>query len=176
MLYRFSIELSDIDRDIYQTLEFRIAQHPSETLTYLLARVLAYVLSFEPELEFAGAGLSDPEVPALKSTLPNGTIDLWIEIGNPSTKKLHKANKSARRVVVYTYKNAEVLVKDIENNDVHRAQDLQIYGIDSKFLNQLEKHLQKNNHWSILHQQGQLDVNRGEESLKTEIQRFYIKK
>lgn len=87
MLYRFTIELSDIDRNIYQTLEFRVAQHPSEIPTYLLTKVLAYVLSYEEGLEFSGSGLSDPEAPAMKTTSPAGAIELWIEIGNPSAKK-----------------------------------------------------------------------------------------
>lgn len=41
----------------------------------------------------------------------NGAIDLWIEIGNPSSKKLHKATKTANRVIIYTYKSADVLKK-----------------------------------------------------------------
>ncbi|MES3037442.1 MAG: YaeQ family protein, partial [Bdellovibrionota bacterium] len=44
-LYRFKIDLSDIERGVYEQLEFRVAQHPSESLVYLLTRVLAYVLN-----------------------------------------------------------------------------------------------------------------------------------
>ncbi len=176
MLYRFSIELSDVDRGIYQTLDFRIAQHPSEVALYLLTRVLAYALCFEEGLEFSGAGLSDPDVPAMKVTGLNGVVSLWIEIGNPSAKKLHKAAKTSPRVVVYTYKNAEVLIEDIKNNDIHKADNLEIYALDAKFLAQLEKHLEKNNRWQILHQQGQLDINTGKESFVTEVQRYKVKK
>ncbi len=176
MLYRFSIELSDIDRGLYQTLDFRIAQHPSEVAAYLLTRVLAYVLSYEEGLEFSGAGLSDPDTPAMKVVGLNGNVNLWIEIGNASAKKLHKAAKTAKRVVVYTYKSADVLVDDIKNNDVHRADELEIYGIDSKFLAGLENSLDKNNRWSILHQQGTVDINTGKESYMTEIRKFVVKK
>ncbi len=176
MLYRFTIELSDIDRNIYQTLEFRVAQHPSEIPIYLLTKVLAYVLSFEDGLEFSGSGLSDPEAPALKLTSPTGANLLWIEIGNPSAKKLHKANKNARKVVVYTYKSAEVLMEDIRNNDVFKAEEIEIFSIDSKFLTALEKQLDKNNRWSILHQQGNIDINTGKESFLTEVKKQMVKK
>lgn len=176
MLYRFTIELSDIDRNIYQTLEFRVAQHPSEIPIYLLTKVLAYVLSFEDGLEFSGSGLSDPEAPALKLTSPTGANLLWIEIGNPSAKKLHKANKNARKVVVYTYKSAEVLMEDIRTNDVYKAEEIEIFSIDSKFLAALEKQLDKNNRWSILHQQGNIDINTGKESFLTEVKKLMVKK
>jgi uncharacterized protein YaeQ len=180
MLYKFSIELSDVDRGVYQTLDFRVAQHPSEIATYLLTRVFAYVLNYEDGLEFSGAGLSDPDVPAMKKIITNGAVDLWIEIGNPSSKKLHKAAKTANRVVIYTYKSAEVLISDIQNNDVHRSQDLEIYAIDSKFLGSVEKYLEKNNRWSVLVQQGVLDLGldlkTGKENFTTEIKRYWVKK
>ena len=66
MLYRFLIDLSDVDRNIYQTLDFRIAQHPSEIPAYLLTRVLAYALQYQEGLEFSAAGLSDPDAAAIK--------------------------------------------------------------------------------------------------------------
>lgn len=115
LLYRFQMELSNIDQGIYESLNFRTAQHPSETPPYLLTRALAYALSFRPGLEFSPKGLADPEGPALQANGENGTIDLWIEIGNPAIRKLHKASKAARQVVVYTYKNAELLLSEINS-------------------------------------------------------------
>lgn len=172
MLYRFLIELSDVDRNVYTTLDFRVAQHPSEIAAYLLSRVLAYALSYRDGLEFAAGGLSDSETPALKALGPHGAIELWIEIGNPSAKKLHKASKTAQLVRIYTYKSAEVLVEEIKNNDIHRAKEIEIYSFDLKFLNTLEKQLTKNNRWSLLHQQGRLDIDAGKESLTTEVLKF----
>lgn len=164
MLYRFNLELSDVDRGVYQSLDFRVAQHPSETAPYLLTRILAYALSYQEGLEFSPEGLHDPDVPALKALGANGNVDLWIEIGNPSAKKMHKAGKSSKQVVIYTYKSPEVLMIDIQKNpDIHRASDLQIYAFDSKFLATLEKRLEKNNNWSVLQQNGQLDISTGKE-------------
>lgn len=174
MLYRFVIELSDIDRNVYQTLDFRIAQHPSEIPAYLLTRVLAYALQYQDGLEFSAAGLSDPDAAAIKKTTMNGVVELWIEIGNASAKKLHKATKNSKAVVVYTYKSAEVLIADIKSNDVHRAQELEIYQIDPKFLSQLEKTLEKNNRWSLLHQQGQIDISHGQNTWTTIVQQFKV--
>lgn len=169
MLYHFQLELSDVDRGVYETLDFRIAQHPSESAPYLLTRALAYALSYQEGLEFSPVGLGDPDAPALLSKTPMGDYNLWIEIGNPSARKLHKAGKAAKTVVIYTYKNPETLVNEIASNDVHRARDLQIFSLDAKFLAALEDVLKKNNRWTLLIQQGHLDVSAGTQDFHTEV-------
>ncbi len=161
MLYRFQIELSDVDRGVYETLDFRLAQHPSETLPYLLTRVLAYALSYQDGLEFSAAGLSDPEAAAMTVAGNQGSVDIWIEIGNPSARKLHKASKAAKVVRVYTYKNPEVLLQEIRNGEVHRADEIEIFAVDTKFLDAVAEKVEKNNRWSLLYQQGQIDLQAG---------------
>ena len=59
-IYVFDVELADSDRNIYQTLELRVARHPSETGEYLLARLLAYCLEYTEGIAFS-KGLSDPD-------------------------------------------------------------------------------------------------------------------
>ena len=120
MLYQFQFELSDVDRGIYETIDFRIVQHPSETGIYLLTRALAFAHSYQENLKFSSAGLGDPDSPALQASSLTGNIDLWIEIGNPSARKLHKATKVAKQASVYTYKNVEHLLKEISENDKNR--------------------------------------------------------
>jgi uncharacterized protein YaeQ len=158
MLYRFQIELSDIDRGVYESLDLRLAQHPSETPPYLLTRVLAYAFSYQPGLEFSGEGLANPDQPAIWKLSGHGTADIWIEIGNPSARKLHKATKTARDVFVFTYKSADVLLADMREQQVHRAADVQIYSFKADFLEALGGALQKTNRWSVLIQDGQFDV------------------
>ena len=172
MLYHFQLELSNIDQNLYCTLDFRLAQHPSETASYLLTRTLAYVLSYRENLEFSPAGLGDPEAPALWAKGVHGAIELWIEIGNPSPRKVHRASKAAQQVIIYTYKNPQVLIESLRAEEVHRVATIQVYAFDAKMLAVLEKQLKKNNRWQILHQQGQLDIDTGNGSVSAEIQRF----
>ncbi len=174
MLYRFRLELSDIDRAVYETLDFRVAQHPSETAPYLLSRILAYALVYKDGLEFTPSGLGDPEAPALWSKGVHGALELWVEIGNPSARKLHKATKAAKQVLVFTYKSAEVLLQEIKSQDVHRAREIQVFAFDPKFLQALEQGLEKNNRWSVLQQQGRLDIDTGTSSFSTEVRKFHV--
>lgn len=172
MLYRFQIEFSDIDRGVYESLDFRIAQHPSETYPYMLSRVLAYCVAYRDGLEFTPGGLADPEAPALRKLGNHNSIELWIEVGSPSARKLHKAGKAASEVLVFTYKNPEILLNEIKNNEVHRAADLQIWAFDSDFLDSVGNLIEKNNRWSLLLQQGQMDLTIGEQTLSDEIKKF----
>ena len=174
MLYRFALELSDVDRGVYESLDFRVAQHPSETAAYLLSRVLAYALNYQTGIEFSPGGLNDPDQSAIRVIGTHGAIDLWIDIGNPSARRLHKASKAAKRVVIYTYKSAAVLLDQVDAKDVHRAEEIQLFAIDPKFLSELEAKLEKNNAWTILHQQGRVDVDAGGVSVGGELRAFSL--
>lgn len=173
-LYRFRIELSDVDRGVYETLDFRAAQHPSESAPYLLTRVLALALNTQEGLDFTPGGLSDPDEPALRASDAHGSPQLWIEIGNPSPRKLHRAAKAAREVKVYTYKDPELLLKEISRENVHRASEIEIFSFPPKFLEALAARLERNNEWTILRNEGQLTVGIGERSESAEILRHPV--
>ena len=45
-IYVFTVRLADADRGVYETLNLRLAQHPSESPEYLVTRLLAYCLEY----------------------------------------------------------------------------------------------------------------------------------
>jgi uncharacterized protein YaeQ len=51
-VYKASIDLSDVDRGVYESLQATVARHPSETEERLVARLLAFAIFHEPELAF----------------------------------------------------------------------------------------------------------------------------
>jgi uncharacterized protein YaeQ len=133
-LYSFEIELAHVDRGVYESLAFRVAQHPSETDDALLTRVLAYCLEYTDGLEFSAKGLSEPDAPPLAVRDATGTILRWIEIGVPDADRLHKASKAAPRVAVYTHKDPARLLRLLEGERIHRRESLEIYAVDRDFL------------------------------------------
>lgn len=174
VLYRFKIDFSDIDQGAYKTLDLRLAMHPSESPAYLLTRLFAYVLNEREWLEFPPGGLSDPELPAVRAATPGGDILLWIEVGNPSARKLHKASKAARQVLIYTYKDPEPLLKEIRGNKVHQAERIGITSIDPAFLERLAAKLERTNAWGIVHQDGVLTVSIGDAAESAELIRLAV--
>ena len=58
---RFKVALAHVDRDVYESLDLRLAQHPSENKRYLLCRLFAYCALYEEGLAFSRGGLSSPD-------------------------------------------------------------------------------------------------------------------
>ena len=143
-LYKFQIELSDVSRSRYETIEFRAAQHPSESVPYFLTRILAFALNFEDDLTFAATGLHDPDAAAIHIPDHSGGFKTLIEIGSPSARKLHKATKTAKTVKIYTYKNPQALIDQIIKEKVHRGPEIEIFSIAPIFLSEIERHLKLN--------------------------------
>src|SRR5213592_3477949 len=125
-IYHFQITLSDVDRGVYQALDLRVARHPSETMRYLLARVLAYCLCHEEGIAFS-RGLSTTEEPAVWSHDAQGSLRLWIEIGTPTADRLHRASKASPRLVVFTSQDPALLKKVARERDIHRAGEVEVY-------------------------------------------------
>lgn len=168
-LYRFRIELADISRAVYESLDFRVAQHPSESMDFLLTRVLAYALNFENGLSFSAEGLHNPDNPCLHIPSPFGGERLWIEVGSPSARKVHKASKASEKVKIYTYKNPTHLTEEIRRNNVHRASELEIFSIDTNFLEQLSGTIERDNTWSLTHEDTSLLVTTKNRTLQSDL-------
>lgn len=148
-LRRFEIALADSDREIYEQLDWRVAQHPSESERYLVARVIARALEHAEGLEFSKGGVSDDVEPALVQRNLRGELQAWIEVGSPTPERLHKASKQAPKVIVYAWKNVPQLKADIAEFEVHRADELVIRELPADVLDAVAKTLDRVNKWDL---------------------------
>ena len=128
-IHQFNVRLSHVDRGVYESLELRLARHPSESEEYLCARVLAFCLECREGLAFS-KGLSDPDRPALEVRDLTGALQAWIEVGSPDAERLHRASKAAPRVAVYTHHDAERYWRSLAGGRIHRADALELHGLD----------------------------------------------
>lgn len=170
-ILRFRIEVSDVDRGVYETLELRVAQHPSETDAFLVTRVLAFALESGPAGLEMGRGVSTPEDPAIWRRDLTGVLELWVEIGSPSPERLHRASKAARAVAVYTHKDAEMLKRRVAQARVHRAEDIALYAVGSELVEPLCELLGRQNDWSIVRTGTDVYVTVGERSVSGQVTR-----
>lgn len=171
MIYRFHIELSDIERAVYESLDFRVAQHPSEHLPYLLTRVLAFALNTQEDLAFSATGLHDPDTAAISIPDAFGGFKLLIEIGSPSARKLHKATKISKAVKVYTYKSPERFMSELREEKIHRVDEIDFYSFAPDFLEELSQVIKRDNRWDILFNDGRVTIQTGEVSISGELLR-----
>jgi len=159
------IELSDVDRGVYETLDLRLAMHPSESMAYFLTRTIAYALLYEEGLEFSKGGLSSTDEPPLTVRDLQGTLRAWIEIGTPSADRLHKASKASPRVVVFTQHDPRLLVREAGTRPIHKADQIEVYALDPRFLNQLGELTERNAKWTLLRNDDVLYVTVGAKSV-----------
>ncbi|MBC7421170.1 MAG: YaeQ family protein [Bdellovibrio sp.] len=171
-LFRFKIELSDLEKSSYRSLDFRVAQHPSETLAYLLTRVFAYALSYEDGIEFPPGGLSDPDSPAVRVVSRTGDVLVAIEVGNPSARKIHKVSKASKKLKIYTYKDPQVLLNEMATEQIHRRNEIEIYSIPISFLDRLAEKVKKENRWTLIYMDGSIMVNGEDLTEGCEIKRY----
>lgn len=94
--------IADMDRHYYADHALTIAQHPSENNERLMLRLLAFALFANERLEFT-RGISTDDEPDLWQKNYHDEIELWIDLGQPSEKRLRKACGKAQRVVVISY-------------------------------------------------------------------------
>jgi len=167
---RFEIELSDSDRGVYDSLDLRVAQHPSESERYLVARVLVRALEHAEGVDFS-RGLGSSDEPALWQHDLRGDLLAWIEVGTPSTDRLHKASKLAGRVVVYSWKAPEELAQEIVAQKVHRADEIEIHALDPQLLDAIAAVLDRNNRWELAISGGSLYLNAGGQSFEATVPR-----
>ena len=169
-LHTLRIALNDADRAVYETLELRIARHPSETLPYMLTRTIAYCLFWEPEIEFS-RGLSTNDEPAVWVKSGDGRIKLWIDVGHPTASRLHKASKAAERVAVCTFQNPATFQRTLAGERIHRAEDIELLGLPAALLEPLEASVERRMDWELTVTGGQLYLTTAGQSLSGEVTR-----
>jgi uncharacterized protein YaeQ len=169
-IYSFDIELSDVDRHVYQTLALKVARHPSETEEYLLTRVLAYCLEFAEGIGFS-RGVSEAEEPAVTVRDLTGAWVSWIEVGAPDAARLHKASKLAPRVAIYTHRDPAALVRQLAGERIHRAEEVELFGIDREFLAAIAGRLDRRTAFTLSVADRQLYLTIGEETLSMALER-----
>ena len=141
-MYALQIALANVDRGVYESLEFRMAMHPSESPEYFAARLLAYCLEYREGIAFS-RGISDPDEPPLSVRDLTGSLKVWIELGAPDAARLHKASKAAPRVAIYTHRDPATLWRQWEGEKIHRAEQIELYAFDRELIAALVERLDR---------------------------------
>jgi len=167
-IYRANIQLADIDRNIYETLQTTVARHPSETEERLVARLLAYALFYEPDLVFT-KGISVGDEPDLWLKGPDGRILFWIEVGLPEAERLLKASRHAERSAVIANGKSLPSWEAQQLPKLFRVANLTVISFEQAFITSLVNRLERVINWVVTITEGSLYVTVGDESLETTI-------
>jgi uncharacterized protein YaeQ len=160
--------LSDVDRAVYDTLDLTVARHPSESVSYLVTRVLAYGLNCREGLSF-GPGLCVPDEPALRVTDATGRLIGWIDVGLPAPDRLEKASRQADGVRVYVHKSLEPWLSKLRAKKLRGADVIEVFSLDPVFIEAVADTVERKTAWEIVVTEGELFVSCGAASFQTRV-------
>ena len=168
-IYKVQLELADSDNNRYDSLGLTLAQHPSETLERLAARLLAYCLNAGRGLEFT-RGLSTADEPDLWQHSDNGEIAHWIEVGQPDEKCLRRAAGRSNQVCVFSY-GGEVADSWWQQNrrKLQQMDKLTVYRVPQEASLALAETVQRTMQLQCTIEDGSLMVTDGEQTIQLEM-------
>ncbi len=147
-IHRAVVDLSHVDRGIYQTLQTTLARHPSETGQRLVLRLLAYALFYEPDLSFT-KGICAGDDPDLWTKGPDERVSLWIEVGTPEPERVRKACRHAARVVLLTAAPNRFRWDEQYRSKLAEVGNVQVVGLDYGFISQVAAGLARTISWDL---------------------------
>jgi len=166
-VHRIVIDLSDVDRGVYEKLDLRVARHPSESARWLALRTLAYALSYEEGIAFSKGGLSSTDEAPISVRDATGRLLAHLDIGSPSAERLHRAAKSCERVVVFTETDPERLRKEARaRGNVHRADEIEIVVVPAALVDAIERHLERHLELGLSRNDGVVYLTVGKETVE----------
>ena len=163
-IHNLTVALSDADRGVYEELELRLARHPSESMRYLVTRLLAYALSYEEGIAFSKGGVSSTDEPPVSIRDLTGALIAWIDVGSPTAARLHKASKAAKRVALFTSANVAYL----EAEEIHRKADIAVSIFNATFLDALAERIDRRTEMELVRSGGALYVTIGGKTIEGE--------
>jgi uncharacterized protein YaeQ len=135
-IYNFETEIADVDRGVYQTLSLRVARQPSETMDFMVTRLLAYCLEYGEGIEFT-AGVAAVDEPAVIIRDLTGRLTGWIEVGMPSAERVHRGAKRADRVAIYTHRSLAQVLAQFNGQQIHRAAEIPVFSFRDGFIEEV---------------------------------------
>ncbi len=166
--YKVELNLTDMDRNVYDSLRFSMARHPSETAERLLSRLLARALWHAEHIEF-GRGLSNVDEPAVWEKSLDGRILHWIEVGQPTAERMTWCSRRAARLSVLAYGSLRTWVSK-ELDQVRSLKNLNVLAISQESLTNLAEDLPRTINWSVMISDGDVFITdeRGQHSIELE--------
>ncbi|WP_044873688.1 YaeQ family protein [Pseudomonas sp. LFM046] len=154
--YKVELNLTDLDRSVYENLRFTVAKHPSETEERLAVRLIAYALWYHEQLAF-GRGLSDVDEPALWEKSLDDRVLHWIEVGQPDAERITWCSRRTERFSLVAYGNLRVWQTKVLDA-VRSLKNINVVAVQQEALEELARDLPRSVSWSVMISDGTLFI------------------
>lgn len=141
-LYQFDLELNHTDRGLSLHVVTRTARHPSETMSRVWLRVLAWAWHYEERLQF-GVGLSNPDEVDLFADDLRAERTLVVRVGKPDPQKVQRdVDQNARARVAVMFEDPsrmESFVASAQREALRRLSKVELCAVDPAMVATLAK-------------------------------------
>lgn len=148
-IFKLSVNRSDLNNDIYDALSLTVAQHPSETVERMVARIIAFCLHSQQEFLTFTKGLSNVDEPEIWAKSLSDELLIWIDMGEPSFDRAKKASRLANSVNIYTFNSKSDVWWKQEQTQLSTLNNLNVYQFSFEQIQQLTKLVKRTMEWSI---------------------------
>lgn len=154
--YKVELNLTDLDRGVYETLRFTVARHPSETEERLAVRLIAYGLWYHEQLAF-GRGLSDVDEPALWEKSLDDRVLHWIEVGQPDAERITWCSRRCERFSLLAYGSLRVWQTKVLDS-VRNLKNINVVAVGQEALEELARDLPRSISWTLMISDGSMFI------------------
>ena len=171
-IYKATLQIADMDRNVYGEHALTIPLQPSETEERLMVRLLAFALNVPADdlhgtLQLA-RGMADADEPDLWHKDLSDQVLHWIEVGQPDERRLVKASGRARRVSLYCYSHSAAIWYAGIANKITRLRNLDVWQLPHTQSQALAAMAQRSMQLQVSIQDGHVYVSDG--ATTTEVQ------
>lgn len=164
-IYKATLQVADMDRNVYGEHALTIPLQPSETEERLMVRLLAFALNVPTDdlhgtLQLA-RGMADADEPDLWHKDLSDQLMHWIEVGQPDDRRLAKACGKARRVSLYCYSHSAAIWYAGIANKITRLRNLDVWQLPHAQSQALAAMAQRSMQLQVSIQDGQAYVSDG---------------
>jgi uncharacterized protein YaeQ len=97
-----------------------------------------------------------------------------VDIGAPDASRMHRASKAAARVVVYTHRDPERVLRQWSGERIHRAEELELYSLDRALLAWLVARLERRMAFALSVTGGRLYITIGDDVIEGAVERHRV--
>ncbi len=172
-IHRATVDLSDVDRGVYEKLSMSLARADSETAERLIVRLLAYCLCYQDGIRFTGGVSSGDEPDVWVTELAPGMgerVKLWIEVGLPEAKRLLKAARHCRHVVLFAYGKKRGKWESDHLDELRQRDNITVLGVDLTAFARLIDALERQIAWSLTVSGGTIYLTAGDQHIETTLE------
>lgn len=170
-VFKAHLQIANMDRHYYADHAITLALHPSETEERMMLRLLAFALFADERLEFT-KGLCVDDEPDLWLKSYSGEIELWVDLGLPSDKRVRKACNRSKQVKLICYGSDQAINPWL--NSIHaertRQTNLEIIRIHAEQSSELAELAERGMHLQVNIQDGQVWISSAQNAVMVEPQ------